>query len=371
MLYDCSLQEIGAIAGDHGLDESYRAQQIWHGLYSTFSTIDQLTTIPANKRQSLSEDSRLSPSLTLVTESKSVDGLTTKFLWRLPDGYLIETVLMHYPSTSYQSTEPATDDAADDEAIGRTTVCVSSQAGCAMGCGFCATGQAGFDRHLTVGEIVEQVILAARAAKPHRVSNIVFMGMGEPLANDARVWQAVQRLHGDVGIGARSITVSTVGMVPGIRKLAERTLPVNLAVSLHAANNELRNQLVPINKTYPIEELVEACADWIASKNRRLSFEWALIADTNDRLQDVEELSALAQSLNAHVNVIPLNPTPGWPTVGSAPAHVKWFVDSLRSNGVNATTRKNRGTEIDAACGQLRASHSVAISRRANNQRST
>ncbi len=192
-------------------------------------------------------------------------GDTVKFLWALAGGARIETVLMLYPD--------------------RATVCVSSQAGCAMGCGFCATGQAGFTRHLTTGEIVEQVVRAARRARDggRRVSNVVFMGMGEPLANEAAVWGAVERFHGDLGLSARHLTVSTVGMVPGIKRLAERGLPVTLAVSLHAANDELRDELVPINRRYDIDTLLAACADFVAVKGRRLSFEWALIDGVNDR----------------------------------------------------------------------------------------
>jgi 23S rRNA (adenine2503-C2)-methyltransferase len=224
-----------------------------------------------------------------------------------------------------------------------------------MACGFCATGQAGFERNLTTGEIVEQVIRGMRRAAPKRVSNVVFMGMGEPMANYDRTWAAVERLHGDVGISARHLTVSTVGVVPGIRRLATEALPVNLAVSLHAANDDLRNELVPLNRRYPLAALTDACGEYLSAKNRRLSFEWALIAGTNDRLQDARELATIARPLAAHVNLIPLNPTPGYLTRGSAPADVMRFRDQLRTLGVNATVRQNRGTDIDAACGQLRA----------------
>ena len=182
-------------------------------------------------------------------ESISDDGDTVKWLWRLYDGHKIETVLMHY----------------DD----RTTVCVSSQAGCAMACGFCATGQSGFDRHLSVGEIVEQIVRARRQSAPRRVSNIVFMGMGEPFANYDRTWAAVERINKDLGIGARHITISTVGVVPGIERLAEEDLPVNLAVSLHVANDRDRDELVPLNKRYPLDRLHEACRRYLDAKNRR------------------------------------------------------------------------------------------------------
>jgi 23S rRNA (adenine2503-C2)-methyltransferase len=225
-----------------------------------------------------------------------------------------------------------------------------------MACQFCATGQAGFQRHLTTGEIVEQVAVAMRSARPRRLSNVVFMGMGEPLANYDRVWAAVQRLHAEMGLSARHLTLSTVGLVPGIRRLAGEALPVNLAVSLHAANDELRDELVPINRRYPLDALAAACAEYVAASGRRLSIEWALIHGVNDRPQDVAELAAFARPLAAHVNLIPLNPTPGYAVVGSSPDRVRAFRDDLTARGVNATVRVTRGADIDAACGQLAAS---------------
>ncbi len=256
-------------------------------------------------------------------------------MWRLTDGALVETVLMHYDK--------------------RSTVCVSTQSGCAMGCGFCATGQMGFDRHLTTGEIVEQVVRAQREAGGRRVSNVVFMGMGEPLANYERTWGAVERIHGALGLSARHLTISTVGLVPGIRRLAGESLPVSLAVSLHAADDNLRDELVPVNRRWPLAELADACRHHIQSTGRRLSFEWALIHDTNDRPEDARRFAAYARPLGAHINLIPLNPTPGWPTRGSSPRRVADFADELRTHGANVTVRRTRGTEIDAACGQLRA----------------
>jgi 23S rRNA (adenine2503-C2)-methyltransferase len=240
-------------------------------------------------------------------------------------------------------------------------VCVSSQAGCAMGCTFCATGQAGFRRHLTVGEILEQVAVARRRSAPGRVSNVVLMGMGEPMANYDRVWESLSRMHSDMGISARHLTVSTVGLVPGIRRMSRESLPVNLAVSLHAANDDLRDRLVPINRRFPLAELMEACRQYLAAKGRRLSFEWALISGVNDRASDVEELALLARPLGAHVNLIPLNPTPGYRVRGTDPAGVRAFRGALLAAGVNATVRRNRGAEIDAACGQLAARASVEL----------
>ena len=317
-------------------EPAYRVEQVWQGLYAQHVDLEQITVLPKALRTRLAD--ALPPALTLLTERVSDNGDTVKQLWALPDGRAIESVLMRYQE--------------------RVTVCVSTQAGCAMGCGFCATGQAGFERHLTSGEIVEQVIRAAQrldAAGGGRVSNIVFMGMGEPLANYDNLWPAIERLHDDVGISARHLTVSTIGIVPGIKRLATERLPVNLAVSLHAANDELRSELVPINRRYPLTKLAEACRDYLRVKNRRLSFEWALIDGVNDRSTDAVELAAYASPLRAHVNLIPLNSTPGWQTRGTSAHGVRAFRDQLVDLGVNATIRQNRGTDIDAACGQLRA----------------
>jgi 23S rRNA (adenine2503-C2)-methyltransferase len=328
--YDLDRGGLAALLSD---EPGYRVDQVWRGLHHEGRRPAEMTNLPQPIRTRLEE--ALPPALRLVTESFSEGSRTVKRLWALSDGARVESVLMRYAD--------------------RATVCVSSQAGCAMGCTFCATGQGGFSRHLSVGEIVEQVIWARRGAHPDRLSNVVFMGMGEPLANYDRVWAAVVRLHDDLGLSARHVTVSTVGVVPGIRRLAHEALPVNLAVSLHAANDSLRNQLVPINRRYPIAHLMEACRQYRAAKGRRLSFEWALIGDVNDHSPDAVELAGLARPLGAHVNLIPLNPTPGYPVRGTPPAGVRAFRDQLIDLGVNATVRRNRGTDIDAACGQLAA----------------
>jgi 23S rRNA (adenine2503-C2)-methyltransferase len=314
-------------------EPSYRVEQVWNGLYTRGAALEDLTELPQALRTRLAD--ALPTSLRQVAESVSDGGETIKWLWSLHDEVRIETVLMHYPE--------------------RSTVCVSTQAGCAMGCSFCATGQAGFDRNLSTGEIVEQVVRARRRAAPRRVSNVVFMGMGEPMANYERTWSAVERLHTDVGISARHLTLSTVGIVPGIARVAKEALPVNLAVSLHAANDALRDELVPINRRYPLAELIGACRAYVDAKNRRLSFEWALIAGTNDRVTDARELATIARPLGAHVNLIALNPTPGYLARGPERRDVVRFRDRLRELGVNVTIRQNRGTAIDAACGQLRA----------------
>jgi 23S rRNA (adenine2503-C2)-methyltransferase len=342
-LYDCSREDlITSLDGQ----PRYRVDQIYRALYAEFKFPSEMTTLPIALRSEL--ETAHPCALEHVTESVSDDGSTIKFLWELSGGSRIETVLMLYPD--------------------RATVCVSTQSGCAMACGFCATGQAGFTRHLTAGEIVEQVVRASRRARDmdRRVTNIVYMGMGEPLANEEPVWQSLVRVHDDVGISARHLTVSTVGIIPGIERLADRPLPVNLAVSLHAANDELRNELVPINRRYPLAALLQACGNYLEKKGRRLTFEWALISDVNDRDRDAHELAEICRSLriSAHVNLIPLNPTPGYLVRGSSPERVRSFCDRLQSLGVNATVRRNRGTDIAAACGQLAAGQPVRLTTR-------
>ncbi len=329
---------------------SYRIDQLWHGLYDQGLAPTEISTLPKALRSEV--DRRFRPALRPVAEQRSAEGDTVKWLWETGDGSRIETVLMHYDR--------------------RSTVCISSQAGCAMDCGFCATGQAGFTRHLTVGEILEQVVAARRScagddgdssngsgsgeSPGRRLSNVVFMGMGEPFANYDRVLTATRRLMTDFGLGARHITISTVGLVPQMRRFAGEGLQVGLALSLHAANDRLRDELVPINRNHPIGELVAACRHIREVTGRRVSIEWAMIDGVNDRDSDADELIAVAREARAHVNLIPLNPTPGWPTVGSPIERIQRFAARLRSAGVNATVRRNRGTDIDAACGQLAGS---------------
>jgi 23S rRNA (adenine2503-C2)-methyltransferase len=331
--YDVARPELARLLAD---EPRYRIDQVWHGLHERGLGPEEMTDLPKALRERLGE--ALAPALVLVAESESDGGDTVKSVWSLnrsATGGRIESVLMRYRD--------------------RVTVCISSQAGCGMGCAFCATGQGGLSGQLTGGEIVEQVIRARRRAQPRRLGNVVFMGMGEPLANYAAVWAAIERLHDDVGISARRITVSTVGLVPGIHRLAAERLPVNLAVSLHAANDPLRDRLVPVNRRYPLAVLAEACRHYGEATGRRLSFEWAMIAGVNDQASDATELAAIARPLRAHVNLIPLNPTPGYATRGTPAAGVRAFRDRLEGLGVNATVRDNRGTGIDAACGQLAA----------------
>jgi 23S rRNA (adenine2503-C2)-methyltransferase len=333
--YDLSRGELDDLVAGWG-EPRYRAAQVWAGLYEQLVHPSELTTLPKALRARWAEVAP--PALRAEVERSSDGGETVKWLWRLEGGATVETVLMRYPD--------------------RDTVCVSSQAGCAMACGFCATGQAGFERHLSTGEIVEQVVHAMRSSARRSV-NVVFMGMGEPFANYDNTWAAVERLHDDLGLSARHLTLSTVGIVPGIRRLTSERLPVNLAVSLHAATDELRDELVPINRRYPLADLETACATYLLAKGRRLSFEWALIDGVNDGADQARALADLCRRLPlaAHVNLIPLNPTPGYPVRGTPPKGVRAFRDRLRERGVNVTVRQTRGVEIEAACGQLRAAH--------------
>ncbi len=339
-LYDFDRDGLAALLEG---EPRFRTDQLWRGLWVEGRALADITTVPAGLRASLA--SRFPSTLTARADVSSDHGSTRKWVFELADGATIETVLMVY----------------DD----RVTVCVSSQAGCAMGCTFCATGQAGFTRQLTVGEVVEQVLYATRAAAPRRLSNVVFMGMGEPLANYRVTVEVVRRLHDARGLSARHLTISTVGVVPGIRRLAAEPLQVNLAVSLHAANDRLRNDLVPLGRRYPIAALMDACADYVAATHRRVSFEWALIRSVNDRDADADELARLARALGAHVNLIPLNPVAGRGLEPSPPQAMAAFQRILREGGVAATLRRQLGTAIDAACGQLaavtNAKRSVAI----------
>ena len=342
-LADLTAAERREAVAEHGIP-AFRADQVSRHYFARLDADpSSWSDVPAAQREELAR--LLSPSLmTPVRELTADKGTTRKTLWRLHDGALVESVLMRYPD--------------------RVTMCVSSQAGCGMNCPFCATGQSGLTRNMSTAEIVEQVVAGARQLAagdvpggPGRVSNVVFMGMGEPLANYDATWSAVHRLHDDLGIGARHLTLSTVGLVPGIRRLATADLPVNLAVSLHAADDELRNELVPINRRYPLDALVEACKDYVDRTRRRLSFEWAMISDVNDRFEDAERLAGIARHLRAHVNLIPLNSTPGYAVRGSSRNRVHAFAEDLRRRGVNVTVRDTRGSDIDAACGQLRAGH--------------
>lgn len=327
---------------------AFRADQLARHYFGNLTRDPaEMTDLPANGRDEF-VDTLLPELLTEVRSLACDDGDTRKTLWRAHDGTLIESVLMRYPD--------------------RITLCVSSQAGCGMACPFCATGQGGLQRNLSTGEIVEQVRLAARAARdgamgePGRLSNIVFMGMGEPLANYKRVMEAVRLItapapHG-LGISARSVTVSTVGLVPAIEKLTAEGLPVRLAVSLHTPDDELRDTLVPVNDRWKIDEVLTAARTYADTTGRRVSIEYALIRDVNDQPWRADLLGRLLRERLGqlvHVNLIPLNPTPGSEWDASPRPVQDEFVRRVRAAGVTCTVRDTRGQEIAAACGQLAA----------------
>ena len=331
--YAASAADLGRVLEQMG-EPAYRAAQVHDGLWKQRMPLDALTTLSKTLRARLG--AALPLALTPVLEQTGSDGLTSKWLWRTGDGAQVETVLM-------LSTD-------------RATVCVSSQAGCAMGCTFCATGQAGFERHLDAGEIVEQVVRAQHATTT-RVSHVVFMGMGEPLANVDAVCAALDRLHAGLGLSARHLTVSTVGVVPGMRRLAAYPLPVTLAVSLHAPDDELRDTLVPLNRRYPIAEVVDAAREYAAIKGRRVTFEYACIEGVNDHPGQADLLARRIRGMRggAHVNLIPLNPTGAFAGRPPDRERITHFAARLSAAGVTVTVRRNRGVDIDAACGQLRA----------------
>jgi 23S rRNA (adenine2503-C2)-methyltransferase len=308
----------------------------------------QLTDVPKASRGPLAE-ALLPRLLTPVRELECDGGLTCKTVWRLFDGAVVESVLMRYP--------------------GRVTVCVSSQAGCGMNCPFCATGQAGLTRSMSTAEIVEQVLAGARGlaaggdrvstTSGHRISNVVFMGMGEPMANYRAVVGAVRRLTDPspdgFGLSQRGITVSTVGLVPAMEKLAAEGLAVTLAVSLHAPDDELRDELVPVNTRWKVRDVLAAAWHYAAIGRRRVSIEYALIKDVNDQAWRADLLGKLLRGHPVHVNLIPLNPTPGSRWTASRPEDEREFIRRLRARGVAVTVRDTRGREIDGACGQLAA----------------
>ncbi|MFO7633662.1 MAG: 23S rRNA (adenine(2503)-C(2))-methyltransferase RlmN [Caldilinea sp.] len=326
----------------------FRTRQVWEWIYKRYAgDFEAMTNLPKELRTKLGGIATLAP-LTLVAEMVSLDRDTVKALFQLPDGQTIEAVLMLYDQ--------------------RRTLCISSQAGCAMGCTFCATAQGGLARNLTAGEIVAQVLYFARyladpalppdsnVERPTQVTNIVLMGMGEPLHNYANVWTALRRLtDADAfGLGARHITLSTVGLVPMIDRMAEEGSQIGLAVSLHAPNDELRTQLVPVNKGYPVDELLASVRRYVAKTNRRVTFEYALMAGINDSPELAQEMAEKLQGILCHVNLIPLNPIPDSPFQPSSDEDTERFAQILRDAGIPATVRLRRGIEINAGCGQLR-----------------
>ena len=298
-------------------------------------SFDAMTNLPGSTIAKLGETASFG-NLKVAAQQQSRDG-TEKRLYQLNDGQLIESVLMPY----------------DDD---RKTACISSQAGCAMGCVFCATGQMGFGRNLTAGEIFEQAMIFARelAANGERLSNVVFMGMGEPFHNYDASLQAVRQLMTRLNIGARHITISTVGLVPQIRRFSDEELQVRLAVSLHKANDTERSSLLPVNKRWPIDELIRACRDYTEKTNRRITFEWAAIAGQNDTADEAHRLGKLLTGMLCHVNIIPLNPTAGYRGTPAKSDNIQRFMTILSRYGVGSTVRVRRGIDIDGGCGQLK-----------------
>jgi 23S rRNA (adenine2503-C2)-methyltransferase len=390
-LYDLALPELEGLLRGWG-QPAYRARQLFRQLYVNLApTPAEMTDLPVALRERLAAETHLDP-IAPAQEQVADGGLTRKALFRLDGGVVVESVLMVYPD--------------------RATVCVSTQAGCAMDCSFCATGRLGLLRNLSPGEIVGQVLWAARTLRqlaagqrratsderpaatedvgdgaiwwtpddlradertaepgdgvdiPKRLTNVVFMGMGEPLANYDRWWRAVERLHDPQGLnmGARNLTVSTVGLVPGIRRLAGEPLPLNLAISLHAPNDELRGAMMPVNRRYPLADLLAATREYLEKTNRRVSFEYVLLQGQNDEPAHAAELADLLRGEGGHeglplhlvhVNLIPWNPVPGMPLGRSERRRVLEFQRVLQERGVACTVRVERGVAIAAACGQL------------------
>jgi len=326
-------------------EPSYRADQVYRWLYSSLVTnFEAMSNLPQTVRQRLSEIADLQ-NLVPVTSTLSSDGLARKVLFALPDGETIESVLMLYHE--------------------RQTVCLSTQVGCPVGCVFCATGQSGFVRNLSAGEMVAQVLYFARQLKAEgrRITNLVFMGMGEPLLNYDATWQAVRTLTNPLGLnlGARRITISTVGVVPAIKRLKHEDSQVGLAVSLHAPTDGLRQSLIPLAGKYPLHELISACRDYVNYTGRRVTFEYALISGLNDSMEHAAQVAGLLKGLLCHVNLIPLNPSTDSAWQASSAERVRAFQRELRKRGVNATTRLRRGLDIEAGCGQLRSGHVSAM----------
>jgi 23S rRNA (adenine2503-C2)-methyltransferase len=353
-ILDLSHSQVVELIGSLG-EPKYRADQILKWIYSgTARTFDDMTDLPQAFRQKLNESCCLF-TLQPVDERESRDGQTRKVLFQLEDGKTIESAYM-----LYEPTETSRE---------RRTVCVSTQVGCSIRCPFCATGQQGFERNLTAGEIVEQVLYfvwlaqsgdqgGARQSPARRpLTNVVFMGMGEPLANYDAVKGAIARLNskGGLGLGARQITVSTVGLVPQIQRLAKEDIHVELAVSLHAASDRVRNLLVPVNRRYPLAKLMPACQEYLEATGRRPTFEYALFNGINDSLDQAQKLAELLAGFECHVNLIAGNPTPSREFRPSVARRVAAFQKELTESGISNTLRQSRGADIEAGCGQLRS----------------
>jgi len=336
LIYDFDLPELTNLLKSWN-EPGYRAEQIWKGIYQQYwQEPDDFSNLPKNLRHRLFDTisfNHLTPRIT----KDSTDGETQKILFHLPDGKPVETVLMHYDI--------------------RRTLCISTQSGCAMGCVFCATGQMGYLRNLSSGEIVEQILYYARylASRGEQVTNVVFMGMGEPFHNYENLMAAIDRLNhpSSMNLGARRFTISTVGLIPAIKRFTKENRQVNLAVSLHSTDDELRSSMMPINKKYSIHPLMATLREYADITRRRVTFEWALIKDLNDTLDQARKLSELIQGILAHVNLIPLNPTFGYNGEATSFEQATLFKSILESRGIQATIRVRRGIDIHAGCGQL------------------
>jgi len=343
LIFDLDLPEMEATLASWG-QPRYRARQIWQGLYrNLWAAPEDFSNLPQALRQRLDEEFSFA-HLEPVTTRVSSDGETQKTLFHLPDGRPIETVRMRYdPSTG--------------SGRKRRTLCISTQSGCAMGCVFCATGQMGYLRNLSSGEIIEQVLYYARqlAAQGEQVTNVVLMGMGEPFHNYEASLGAIDRLNHPQGmnLGARRFTISTVGLAPAIERFAREQRQINLAISLHAADDELRTSMLPVNRKYPIADLMNAIREYTALTHRRVTFEWALIQGVNDTPEQAHKLAALLQGMLAHVNVIPLNPTQGFAGQATTPERAEAFRSILEKQGIPCNIRLRRGIDIQAGCGQL------------------
>jgi 23S rRNA (adenine2503-C2)-methyltransferase len=335
-IYEFSLPELSTLFKEWN-EPDYRVQQIWQGLYlKLWNSPEQFTNLPSSLRTRMAENLQfqvLNPAMTL----RSSDGQTVKTLFRLEDGKAIEAVLMRYDK--------------------RNTICISTQVGCAMGCVFCATGQMGFKRHLYIGEIVAQVMYYARQLNEQgeTVTNVVVMGMGEPFHNYDNTLAAIDRLNDPKGynFGARRFTISTVGLIPAIQRFATEKRQVKLAISLHSADDSLRTSMLPINKRYPVDELLETCREYVAATGRRITFEWALVKGVNDTTGQAHLLAKKLKNLLCHVNAIPLNPTQGYSGQATTRAEAEKFKKILDKFGIPCTIRLRRGIDIQAGCGQL------------------
>jgi 23S rRNA (adenine2503-C2)-methyltransferase len=336
LIYDYDLPEIAEQLSSWG-EPAYRAAQVWRGLYQKFyNSPAQFSNLPRSLREKMMLNWIIG-GIDPVRSLDSQDGQTRKTLFKLQDGYLIEAVLMRYDK--------------------RRTLCISTQAGCAMGCVFCATGQMGFKRHLTSGEIVAQVMYYARMLNEEKqsVTNIVIMGMGEPFHNYNNTMNAIDRLNNSDGynFGARRFTISTVGLVPMIKRFSNEKRQVNLAISLHAADDTLRQSMLPVNKRYNIDELLDASREYVEKTGRRITFEWALINGVNDTPEQARKLAARLKGLLCHVNAIPLNPTEGYDGKATSRERAIKFKEILDQAGIPCTIRVRRGIDIQAGCGQL------------------